>query len=82
RESFSFNSNVLSDSHNPLENQFNSSINTSNASNVYGVDFDTFDVSSYVSQGDISVTGTISTGDDLVLQGAALVMVTTTYNPD
>ncbi|MCC0176581.1 hypothetical protein I4641_06265 [Waterburya agarophytonicola K14] len=81
-ESFAFNGNTLSDTYNPLENQFNSSINTSQASNIYGVDFDTFDVSDYVNQGDTSVTGTISTGDDLVLQGAALVMVTTIYNPD
>ena len=81
-ESFSFNGNNLTDTYNPAENQFNSSINTSQATNVYGVDFDTFDVSNYVSQGDNSVTGTISTGDDLVLQGAALVMVTTTYQPD
>jgi len=81
-ESFSFNGNTLSDIYNPLENQFNSSINTNQASDVYGVDFDTFDVSNYVSQGDTSVTGTISTGEDLVLQGAALVMVTTIYSPD
>jgi len=81
-ESFAFNGNTLSDTYNPLENQFNSSINTSQASNVYGVDFDTFDVSNYVAQGDTSVTGTISTGEDLVLQGAALVMITTTQFPD
>ena len=81
-ESFAFNGNTLSDAYNPLENQFNSSINTNEALEVYGVDFDTFDVSSYVTQGDTSVTGTISTGDDLVLQGAALMMVTTIYTPD
>ncbi len=77
-ESFAFNGNTLSDSFNPLENQFNSSINTNQASNIHGVDFDTFDVTSYVSEGDQSITGTITTGDDLVLQGAALMMVTRT----
>ncbi|MEM7590398.1 MAG: Ig-like domain-containing protein [Cyanobacteria bacterium P01_A01_bin.83] len=75
-EFFSFNDNTLSDSYNPANNQFNSSINTLGLSNVYGVDLDTFDVSNYVSAGDTSVTGTISTNNDLVLQGAALVMVT------
>ena len=81
-ESFSFNGNTLTDIYNPLENQFNSSINTNQELSIYGVDFDTFDVSNYVKKGDLSATGTISTGDDLVLQGAALVMVTTIYHPD
>lgn len=81
-ESFSFNGNTLTDTYNTLENQFNSSINTNQELNIYGVDFDTFDVSNYVNQGDISITGSISTGEDLVIQGAALVMVTTTYSPD
>ena len=75
-EYFSFNDNILSDILNLPNNQFNSSINTLGLSNVYGVDFDTFDVKNYVSEGDTSVTGTISTNDDLVLQGSALVMVT------
>lgn len=75
-EYFSFNDNTLTDSYNPSNNQFNSSINTLNLSDIYGVDLDTFDVSNYVSEGDTSITGTISTDDDLVLQGAALVMVT------
>ena len=75
-EYFSFNSNTLTDSYNPSNNQFNSSINTLNLSDVYGVDLDTFDVSNYVSEGDTSITGTISTNNDLVLQGAALIMVT------
>lgn len=75
-ESFSFNGNTLIDSYNPENNQFNSSINTLRSTNTYGVDLDTFNVSSYVEEGDTSVTGTISTNDDLVLQGAALVSVT------
>jgi|GEM_PF-1550280 len=75
-EFFSFNNNTLTDSYNPSNNQFNSSINTLNLSDIYGVDLDTFDVSNYVSEGDTSITGTISTNNDLVLQGAALIMVT------
>ena len=81
-ESFAFNSNTLSDSFNPLLNQFNSSINTNQAINIHAVDFYTFDVTSYVYEGDNSITGTITTGDDLVLQGAALMMVTNTIFAD
>ncbi len=81
-ESFAFNGNTLSDTYNPLENQFNSSINTNQALNTYGLDFDTFDVTSYVAAGDNSITGTITTGEDLILQGAALMMVTNTVFSD
>ena len=75
-ESFSFNDNILTDTLNPATYQFNSTINSANLSDTYGVDFDTFDVSDYVSEGDTSVTGSISTDRDLVIQGAAIVMVT------
>ncbi|MEM8721025.1 MAG: hypothetical protein AAGE84_17295 [Cyanobacteria bacterium P01_G01_bin.39] len=81
-ESFAFNNNTLTDTYNPLQNQFNSSINTNQSITTYGVDFDTFDVSSYVTEGDTSITGTITTADDLVLQGAALMMVTNTVFSD
>lgn len=81
-ESFAFNGNTLSDTYNPLENQFNSSINTNQALNTYGLDFDTFDVTNYVAAGDNSITGTITTGEDLILQGAALMMVTNTVFSD
>lgn len=75
-EYFSFNQNNLIDSYNPSNNQFNSSINTLQSTNTYGVDLDTFDVSNYVMQGATSITGTISTHNDLVFQGASLIMVT------
>ena len=75
-EFFKFNTNILSDDYNPSNNQFNSSINTLRSTSTYGIDLDTFDVSDYVREGDTSITGTISTNNDLVLQGAALVMVT------
>lgn len=75
-EFFKFNGNLLTDEYNPAKNQFNSSINTLQSTNTYGVDLDTFNVSSYVTPGATSVKGTVSTNDDLVLQGAALMMVT------
>jgi hypothetical protein len=75
-EFFKFNNNLLTDAYNPVNNQFNSSINTLQSTSTYGVDLDTFNVSSYVTPNATSVTGTVSTNDDLVLQGAALMMVT------
>ncbi len=77
-EKFGFNSHTLTDLLNPINNQFNSSINTLNLSTTYGVDLDTFNISSYVTAGQTSVTGTVSTDADLVLQSAALIMVTDT----
>lgn len=75
-EFFKFNNNLLTDAYNPAKNQFNSSINTLQSTNTYGVDLDTFDVSSFVTPNATSVTGTVSTNDDMILQGAALMMVT------
>ncbi|WP_319420541.1 Ig-like domain-containing protein [Pleurocapsa sp. FMAR1] len=77
-EKLGFNSHTLTDLLNPINNQFNSSINTLNLSTTYGVDLDTFNISSYVTPGQTSVTGTVSTDADLVLQSAALIMVTDT----
>ncbi|RPJ80867.1 MAG: DUF3344 domain-containing protein, partial [Deltaproteobacteria bacterium] len=52
-ENLFFNSNVLSDGVNPQNNQYNSTINTMGSSaSYYGVDIDTYDVSSYLNAGD------------------------------
>jgi hypothetical protein len=77
-EYLQFNGQELSDKVNPNNNLFNSSINSigKGADTTYGVDFDTFDVSKQVTEGQTAITGTVGTGQDLVMQGAALVMVT------
>jgi hypothetical protein len=77
-EYFKFNGTELSDTYNPADNVFNSSINSlqQGSNTTYGVDFDTFDVSNKVTQGQNSITAEISTGTDVVLQGAAVMMVT------
>ena len=76
-EFFSFEGNTLSDSANPANNPFNSSINSLGfgADTVYGVDLDTFDVSSFTSAGSTSVTGRVSSNDDLVILAASIVGV-------
>ncbi|MBF2017581.1 MAG: DUF11 domain-containing protein [Rivularia sp. T60_A2020_040] len=78
-EFFSFQGNKLSDSFNPVNNPFNSSINTRGlgADQVYGVDLDTFDVSTFTSPGLTSVTGRVSSNNDLVILSAVIVGVTT-----
>ena len=77
-EYLKFNNNNLTDADNPDDNVFNSSINSigKGANTTYGVDLDTFDVSSKVTAGQTSITGNVGTGQDLVLQGAAIIMVT------
>ncbi|MGL5805075.1 MAG: hypothetical protein ACRC11_06500 [Xenococcaceae cyanobacterium] len=77
-ESLQFNGQILSDTYNPANNLFNSSINSigKGADTTYGIDFDTFDVSDKVTAGQTSIAGIVKTGQDVVLQGAAVIMVT------
>jgi uncharacterized repeat protein (TIGR01451 family) len=81
-ETLRFNGSTITNSLNPNTQQFNSTITSPpaqglNLSNTYGVDLDTYDVKPYVVPGATSVTGTISTMQDLVIQQAALVSVST-----
>ncbi|WP_299873757.1 hypothetical protein [uncultured Cocleimonas sp.] len=85
-ENLVFNGNALVDSSNPLHAQFNSISNIRAASpstgsvnnNSYGVDFDVFDISSYLSGGETSATSTYSSGTDLVLLSSEIISVTNT----
>ena len=78
-ESIRVNGTNISDLANPLGNQFNSTINTyDNSNSYYGVDFDTFDISTYLSPGDTSVNSVYSSGQDLVFLSAEVISVTNT----
>ncbi len=78
-ENLFFNSNVLSDGVNPQNNQYNSTINTLGSStNYYGVDIDTYDVSSYLSAGQTNATSRYSSGGDMVLLSTEIISVTNT----
>ena len=68
----------LTDGFNPLNNQFNSTINGLLSSTSYGVDFDVYDISSRLSPGDSSASTVYSSGGDLVLLSAEVVSVTNT----
>jgi len=78
-ETLRFNGNVLSDSDNPQNNQYNSTINTlSPSTGRYGVDIDTYDISSFLSAGDTEATSQYSSGGDMVLLSAEIISVTNT----
>jgi len=78
-EDISLNGTDLVDGANPLGNQFNSTINTYGTGNTYyGADIDTYNISSFLSAGNTSVTTTYSSGGDLVLLAAEVISVTNT----
>jgi len=76
---------TLSDSCDTNGNQYNSTINTLLCTGnpatddvFYGVDFDTYDVSSMLTSGETSVTTNYTSGNDLVLLSAQVLSVATT----
>ncbi len=72
----------LTDLLNPLNNQFNSTINGNGTSTSYGVDFDSYDISSRLRAGDSSATTTYASGGDLVLLSLQVVSTTNTATAD
>lgn len=85
-EQLTLNGNTLSDTSNPINNQFNSTSTAPSASpstgstdsSSYGVDFDFYDISSYLNAGDTSATSTYSSGADLVILSSEIISVTNT----
>ena len=73
QELLRFNGTNLSDALNPINNVYNGTINTLPTTTAYGVDLDTFDVSSLVSDGDTSASNTVSVGPDLVILNAVVL---------
>ena len=73
QELLRFNGTNLSDALNPINNVYNGTINTLPTTTAYGVDLDTFDVSSRVSDGDTSASNTVSVGPDLVILNAVVL---------
>ena len=79
-ENLLFNGNPLTDALNPLNNQFNSTINSPapGSTTTYGVDLDTYSITPYLSPGDTSATSIYRSGADLVLLSAEVISVTNT----
>lgn len=80
-EALRFNGFTITDGLNPTGNQFNSTINTQSSSSAWGVDLDTYNVSTRLSAGATTATLQVVTGGDmLVLQSVMTVVgVTPTY---
>jgi len=74
------NGTTLTDASNPSTDQYNSTcshLGTLVSSNTYGVDFDIYDISSLLSEGDNSLNSTYSAAGDLVILSAEIISVTT-----
>ncbi len=70
---------VMTNPANPINAQYNSTINTYGTSNdFYSIDWDEYDISSVLSAGDTSATSTFSAGEDLVLLGVQAFLNTNT----
>lgn len=76
RESLSFNGADLTDVLNPTGNQFNSTVNVLGSNDTWGVDFDIYDVTPWLSAGDAVATSRYASGQDLVLLSAEVISVT------
>jgi uncharacterized repeat protein (TIGR01451 family) len=72
-ESLKFEGYNLTDNDNPSENQFNSYSNVQGTTS--GVDIDEYDIGSYLTAGDTSVTTNYSTGQDAVFLTAEIISV-------
>lgn len=70
------------DALNPINNQYNSTINLNNSTNTWGVDFDVYDISTLLTAGDTSAQTTYATGQDRVLLSLQIVSVTNTPATD
>lgn len=67
---------ALTDGANPLNNQYNSTINVNGTNNDFGVDFDVYDISSRLRAGDTSADTTYASGGDLVLLSVQIISTT------
>ena len=76
-EQLLFNASALSDALNPADNVYNGTINSLGVSTSYGLDLDTFDVSTLVNERDTLATTQVDTGPDLVILNSVLLQVKT-----
>ena len=68
----------LTDALNPLNNQYNSTINTTGSTNVHGVDLDIYDISARLRAGDNAASTTYASGQDRVFLSLEIISVTNT----
>ncbi|MCP3937732.1 MAG: DUF2341 domain-containing protein, partial [Actinomycetia bacterium] len=76
-EQLLFNGAAQSDALNPVNNVYNSTINSLGSSTAHGMDLDTFDVSSLVNVGDALATTQVDSGPDMVILNTVLLQAKT-----
>ncbi len=81
-EEVRFNGVSLTDIHNPANNQFGSLSNNFPEDSTFGLDIDTYDVTSLLTPADTQATSTYSSGGDLVILSAEIISVADTANSD
>lgn len=81
-ENITVNSSALTDGLNPLNNQFNNTVNSLGSNTAWGVDLDIYNIDSLVSPGDTSLTTVYSSGGDLVLLTMQAVSVSNSPTSD
>ena len=81
-ENLTINGNALTDTYNPPNNQYNSTVNAIPSTTTYGVDVDQFSISSYLTAGEQSATAVYSSGQDLVILASQVSCVTNTPTAD
>src|SRR5690606_16887331 len=64
---------------NPPNNVFNSTNTYTNATNLWNMDIDYFQVGSFISLGDTSMTVNIKTGQDLIIVNNILVALSSLF---
>jgi uncharacterized repeat protein (TIGR01451 family) len=81
-EEVKFNGTSLTDSYNPVNNQFGSMSNMFPVDSTFGVDIDSYDITSYLSPADTQATSDYSSGGDLVILMAEVISIADTANSD
>ncbi|MFZ4620940.1 MAG: hypothetical protein ACOYNS_10290, partial [Bacteroidota bacterium] len=81
-EEVKFNGTSLTDADNPVNNQFGSMSNMFTVDSTFGVDIDSYDITSYLSPADTQATSDYSSGGDLVILMSEIISIADTANSD
>lgn len=77
-----FNATALTDAYNPAANQFGSRSNAFPEDSTFGVDIDTYDITSLLSPADTQAVSVYSSGGDLVILNVEVISIADTSNSD
>lgn len=74
-EALTFNGFTITDALNPTGNQFNSTINSKNSATAWGIDLDTYNVSTRLAAGATTATLQVVTGGDMLVLQSVMTIV-------